>query len=70
MPDLIIPDVDSELIDRIRRFGAERGWTQSKTLVLLLESGLHHGEGHLPGNFADPEQAALADAIAALQSLP
>lgn len=70
MPELIIPDVDVQLIDRIRRFSAARGWPQSKTLILLLESGLHHGEGHVPGNFADPEQSALADAITALKSLP
>jgi len=36
----------------------------------LLESGLFHGERVGDSHFANPEQAALAEAIAALQSLP
>ena len=70
MPDLMICDVDAHLVERIRRFGAVRSLTQSQALLVLLESGLQHGEGNVPGNFAAPEEKALADAISALQSLP
>ncbi len=70
MPDLLIPDVDPLLIERVRRIGLRRGWTQRQTLIALLESGLFHGERVGDSHFANPEQAALAEAIAALQSLP
>jgi hypothetical protein len=70
MPDLLIPDVDPQLVERIKRISLARGWTQGQTLVALLESGLFHGERVGESGFANPEQSALADAIAALQSLP
>lgn len=70
MPDLLIQDVDPEMIERIRRICAARCWTQRQALLALLESGLFHGERDAAGGFANPEQAALADAIAALQALP
>ena len=70
MPDLLIPDVDPQLVERIKRISLARGWTQGQTLIALLESGLFHGERAGNSTFANPEQAALADAIAALQSLP
>ena len=70
MPDLLIPDVDPQLVERIKRISLARGWTQGQTLVALLESGLFHGERVGDSHFANPEQAALAEAIAALQSLP
>lgn len=70
MPDLLITDVDPLLVERVRRISAAHGWTQGQTLIALLESGLFHGERAGNSAFANPEQAALADAIAALQSLP
>jgi hypothetical protein len=70
MPDLIIPDVDPLLVERVRRISLARGWTQGQTLIALLESGLFHGERAGDNTFANPEQTALAEAIAALQSLP
>lgn len=70
MPDLVIPDVDPQLVERIKRISLARGWTQRQTLVALLESGLFHGERAAASGFANPEQTALADAIAALQALP
>lgn len=70
MPDLTITDIDPLLIERVRRISVARGWTQRQTLIALLESGLFHGEREGSSGFANPEQAALAEAIAALQSLP
>lgn len=70
MPDLIIHDLAPETFERIRRISVARCWTQNQTVLALLESGLFHGEREAAGGFANPEQAALADAIAALQSLP
>ena len=41
MTDIVLKDIDAVLADRIKRVADQRGWGRAKTLLHLLEQGLH-----------------------------
>src|SRR3546814_3277279 len=47
MTEIVLHDIDQDLVDRIKRVAATRGWTLPRPLPHLLEQGLqlHDGAG-------------------------
>ena len=71
MADLILPDLEPMLVERIDRVAQVRGWTRQTVLLDLIEHGLFQREEEIRGGgFDSPEVDALSDAIKALQALP
>lgn len=70
MTDIVLKDADPVLMDRIGRVAEARGWTVARTLLHLLEQGLHVVEGDGSVRLDHQEADALAAAIAALESVP
>jgi nucleoside-diphosphate-sugar epimerase len=70
MTDIVLKDADPVLVDRIRRIADAHGWTVPRTLLYLLEQGLHVVEGDGSVRLDGVEVDALAAAIAALEQVP
>lgn len=70
MTDIVLHDIDDVLADRIRRVSDARGWTIPRTLLHLLEQGLHVYEGDGTVRFDSSEADVLQAAMAALESIP
>jgi hypothetical protein len=70
MNDIVLHDIDPVLADRIRRVSEARGWTMPRTLLHLLEQGLHLYEGDGRVRFESSETDVLQAAIAALEGIP
>ncbi len=70
MTDIVLRDVDQVLSDRIKRVAEARGWTLPRTLLHLLEQGLHVYEGDGRVHFDNSENDVLEAALAALESIP
>jgi len=70
MTEIVLKDVDQMLVDRIRRVADARGWTLPRTLLHLLEQGLHVYEGDGSVRFDSAENDVLEAAMAALEGIP
>src|SRR3546814_15461866 len=70
MNEIVLHDIDQVLVDRIKRVADTRGWTLPRTLLHLLEQGLHVYEGDGSVHFDNSENDVLAAALAALQDIP
>lgn len=70
MTDIVLHDIDEVLADRIRRVAEVHGWTVPRTLLHLLEQGLHVYEGDGRTSFDNSEDEVLRAAIAALEQVP
>ena len=70
MTDIVLHDVDQVLVDRIKRVADARGWTVPRTLLHLLEQGLHVYEGDGRVRFDNSENDVLEAALAALEGIP
>jgi len=70
MTDIVLHDIDPVLAERIKRVADARGWTVPRTLLHLLEQGLHVYEGDGRSRFDTQEDAVLHEAIAALEQIP
>lgn len=70
MTDIVLHDIDDVLADRIRRVSDARGWTLPRTLLHLLEQGLHVYEGDGSVRFDSSEDDVLQAALAALEQIP
>lgn len=70
MTDIVLKDIDQVLTDRIRRVADQRGWSVPKTLLHLLEQGLHVYEGDGTVRFDNSEADVLQAAIEALEQVP
>jgi hypothetical protein len=58
------------LADRLRKLAGARGWSESETLLRVIERGLLSVEGEVPARLEDEEADALKAAIAALEQIP
>ncbi|HZW19354.1 MAG TPA: hypothetical protein VFF71_11165 [Luteimonas sp.] len=70
MTEIVLHDVDQMLVDRIKRVADARGWTLPRTLLHLLEQGLHVYEGDGSVRFDSAENDVLEAAMAALEDIP
>jgi len=70
MTEIVLHDIDQVLVDRIRRVADARGWTVPRTLLHLLEQGLHVYEGDGRVHFDSAENDVLKAALEALESIP
>src|SRR3546814_16379094 len=70
MTEIVLHDIDQVLVDRIKRVAGTRGWTVPRTLLHLLEQGLHVYEGDGSVHFDNSENDVLEAALAALQDIP
>jgi len=70
MTEIVLHDVDQVLVDRIKRVADTRGWTVPRTLLHLLEQGLHVYEGDGRVRFDNSENDVLEAALAALEGIP
>lgn len=70
MTEIVLHDIDQVLVDRIKRVADARGWTLPRTLLHLLEQGLHVYEGDGSVHFDNSENDVLEAALAALQDIP
>src|SRR3546814_4734406 len=65
MTEIVLHDIDQVLVDRIKRVADTRGWTLPRTLLHLLEQGLHVYEGDGSVHFDNSENDVLEAALAA-----
>ncbi|MGV8931683.1 MAG: hypothetical protein ACOH1R_06170 [Luteimonas sp.] len=70
MTEIVLHDIDPVLADRIKRVADARGWTVPRTLLNLLEQGLHVYEGDGRVYFDTSENDVLEAAVAALEGIP
>ncbi len=70
MIELVLRDPDPALVERIERVAAANGWTQSRTLRVLLDKGLEAVLGDDARDFAPAESDALREAISAMEQVP
>ncbi|WP_101925526.1 MULTISPECIES: hypothetical protein [Luteimonas] len=70
MIELVLRDPDPSLVERIERVAAANGWSQSRTLHVLLDKGLHAVLGDDARDFAPAESDALREAIRAMEQVP
>ena len=70
MTEIVLHDIDQVLVDRIKRVADARGWTVPRTLLHLLEQGLHVYEGDGRVHFDSAEDEVLRAAVAALENIP
>ncbi|AWV08735.1 hypothetical protein [Marilutibacter maris] len=70
MSDIILRDIDSVLMERIKRVADAHGWDLQAALMQLLEQGLYVCEGELSRSFNDADARALQEAIAAMEDVP
>jgi hypothetical protein len=70
MTDIVLRDIDSLLAERIARIAQAHGWTHPRTLLHVLERGLHACEGDGSVGLAGQEADVLQAAIQALEHVP
>ena len=70
MSDIILRDIDTVLMERIKRVADAHGWGLQAALMQLLEQGLYVCEGELSRSFNDADARALQEAIAAMEDVP
>src|SRR3546814_15010074 len=63
MTEIVLHDIDQVLVDRIKRVADTRGWTLPRTLLHLLEQGLHVYEGDGSGHFDKIGRAACRERV-------
>lgn len=68
MPDLILRNVDSSMLDRVRHWADARGMSLDTAVVALLDRGLVAGAE--VGNLEEFDARVLAEAIIALENVP
>lgn len=70
MSPFALDALDPMLADRLRKLAGARGWSESETLLRIIERGLLAVEGEVPARLEDEEADALKAAIAALEQIP
>src|SRR3546814_14204238 len=66
MTEIVLHDIDTELVDRIKRVADTRGWTLLRTLRKLLEQGLHvyEGDGSVDLDSSRSEESSVGNKCA------
>jgi hypothetical protein len=70
MSPFALDALDPMLADRLRKLAGARGWSESETLLRVVERGLPAIEADVPASLEDEEADALRAAIAALEQIP
>ncbi|HZH42859.1 MAG TPA: hypothetical protein VEY50_02065 [Lysobacter sp.] len=70
MTDIVLPNLDPALSERIGRVAQARGWSMQQTLLHLIEQGLSASEIELKARFNEMDAQALKEAIAAMETIP
>ncbi|HEX2594867.1 MAG TPA: hypothetical protein VHL61_00215 [Luteimonas sp.] len=70
MTDIVLRDIDSVLADRIGRLAQAHGWSHPRTLLHVLEQGLHACESDGSVGLAEQEARVLQAAIQAMEHVP
>ncbi|MCD9028048.1 hypothetical protein LDO26_07485 [Luteimonas sp. BDR2-5] len=70
MSELVLRDIDPELLAGIERVAGIHGWSQSRTVRVLLERGLHALLGDDARELAPAESDVLRAAISAMEDVP
>jgi len=69
MSETLLLDIDSVLLERVRRLAMANGWTQQAAITRLLEHGLFACEVEVAASMDDTDADALQAAIAALEKI-
>lgn len=69
MSETVLLDIDTLLMERIRRVADANGWSQKQALIHLLEHGLFSCEAGMGSGFDDSEADAMQAAIMALEQI-
>jgi len=69
MSENLLLEVDSLLLERVRRYAKASGRTEREAIGHLLEHGLFACEAEMKARFDDSDADALKAAIAALESI-
>jgi predicted transcriptional regulator len=69
MADLILPDLEPMLVERIDRVAQVRGWTRQAVLLDLIEHGLFQREEEIRGGVRFAGGGCLVRCHPALQAL-
>lgn len=70
MTDLVLRDIDPGLAGRIRKLAEIQGRSVHDAMAQVLETGVHACEAQLRKQLDLEEEAALKQAIAALEQVP
>jgi plasmid stability protein len=70
MTDLVLRDIDPGLAGRIRTLAEMQGRSVHEAMAQVLEAGVHACEVNLRKQLDLEEEAALKQAIAALEQVP
>jgi plasmid stability protein len=70
MTDLVLRDIDPGLAGRIRTLAEMQGRSVHEAMAQVLETGVHACEVQLRKQLDLEEEAALKQAIAALEQVP
>jgi hypothetical protein len=70
MTDLVLRDIDPALAGRIRTLAEMQGRSVHEAMAQVLEAGVHACEVNLRKQLDLEEEAALKQAIAALEQVP
>src|SRR3546814_19263968 len=69
MTEIVLHAIDQVLVDRIKRVAGTRAWTVPRTLLHLLEQGLHVYEGDGSLHLDTSESDVHGEALAPMQEL-
>lgn len=69
MSETLLLDIDPVLLERVRRFAASMGWTQSVAITHLIEHGLFACEADVAVALDDTDAHILQAAIEALEKV-
>lgn len=69
MNETVLLDIEPVLLERVRRLGAAKGWSQQATFTQLLEHGLFACEVEVAARLDDSDADALKAAIDALEQI-
>ena len=70
MTDLVLRDLAPDLTGRIRKLAELQGRSMQEVVAAVLDAGVHACEVQLRKQLDLEEQAALKEAIAALERVP
>ncbi|HQX94745.1 hypothetical protein [Thermomonas sp.] len=70
MTDLVLRDLAPDLTGRIRKLAELQGRSMHEVVAAVLDAGVHACEVQLRKQLDLEEQAALKEAIAALEQVP